>query len=127
MKLDHIQLAIPANEEAKVRTFYGDLLGLQEIEKPDVLKARGGCWFHLGTQQLHLGVEVEFRPAKKAHPAFLMSNYEELQKRLEQEGFEIIPDTILKDVERFYTHDPFGNRLEFVREANSRQQKRGVS
>jgi catechol 2,3-dioxygenase-like lactoylglutathione lyase family enzyme len=120
INFDHIQLAIPANEEAKARAFYRDLLGLQEIEKPDALKARGGCWFGVGTQQFHLGVEADFRPAKKAHPAFRVTHYEDLQQRLEEAGFIITPDDMLEDVERFYTHDPFGNRLEFIREAGSR-------
>jgi catechol 2,3-dioxygenase-like lactoylglutathione lyase family enzyme len=116
MFLDHVQLAIPANEETKARQFYGELLGLAELEKPDALKARGGCWFQVGTQQLHLGVEADFQPAKKAHPAFRVNDYEDLQKRLEQAGFTVTPDTMLKDVEKFYTHDPFGNRLEFIKQ-----------
>jgi catechol 2,3-dioxygenase-like lactoylglutathione lyase family enzyme len=116
MNLDHIQLAIPANEEAKARAFYDDLLGLGEIEKPDALRARGGCWFQVGTQQLHLGVEADFRPAKKAHPAFRVENYEALQQKLTENGFTVTPDNALKDVERFYTYDPFGNRLEFIKE-----------
>jgi catechol 2,3-dioxygenase-like lactoylglutathione lyase family enzyme len=115
MMIDHIQIAMPANEEAKARAFYGELLGLTEIEKPEALRARGGCWFQVGTQQLHLGVEAEFRPAKKAHPAFRIQNYEALQQRLEQTGFAITPDDMLKDVERFYTHDPFGNRPSLLR------------
>jgi catechol 2,3-dioxygenase-like lactoylglutathione lyase family enzyme len=119
MIFDHIQLAIPTNEEVKARAFYGDLLGLREIEKPDALKARGGCWFQVGDLQLHLGVEADFRPAKKAHPAFRIKDYENLQQRLEQAGFTTTPDDMLKDVERFYTHDPFGNRLEFIRQADS--------
>ncbi len=118
MIIDHIQLAIPAHEEAKARAFYGNLLGLQEIEKPDALKARGGCWFQLVSIQLHLGVEAEFKAAKKAHPAFRVNDYEDLQKRLEQAGFTVTPDDLLKDVERFYTHDPFGNRLEFIKQAS---------
>ena len=118
MTLDHVQLAIPANEDTKARAFYGDLLGLQEIEKPEPLEARGGCWFQVGELQLHLGVETDFKPAKKAHPAFRVNDYEGLQKRLEQAGFAVTPDTMLKDVERFYTHDPFGNRLEFMKEVN---------
>jgi catechol 2,3-dioxygenase-like lactoylglutathione lyase family enzyme len=118
MFIDHIQLAMPANEEAKARAFYGDLLGLQEVEKPEVLRARGGCWFQVGTQQLHLGVEAEFRPAKKAHPAFRVKNYEALQEKLVEQGFTVTPDDTLKDVERFYTYDPFGNRLEFIKEVS---------
>jgi catechol 2,3-dioxygenase-like lactoylglutathione lyase family enzyme len=117
MLLDHIQIAVPANEEDKARAFYSDLLGLQEIEKPGLLRTRGGCWFRVGTQQLHLGVEAEFKPAKKAHPAFRVENYEALQKQLMVNGFTVTPDNMLEDVERFYTHDPFGNRLEFIKEA----------
>jgi catechol 2,3-dioxygenase-like lactoylglutathione lyase family enzyme len=124
MKLDHIQLAMPVGEETKARAFYGDLLGLQEIEKPEVLRARGGCWFQLGanqlnfTSQLHLGVETDFKPAKKAHPAFRVNNYEALQQRLQEASFTVMHDDMLKDVERFYIHDPFGNRLEFIKTAS---------
>lgn len=116
MIFDHIQLAIPAFEEVKARAFYGELLGLREIEKPEALRDRGGCWFQVGTQQLHLGVEADFRPAKKAHPAFRVENYKDLQEKLVKDGFTVTPDNMLKDVERFYTHDPFGNRLEFIKE-----------
>jgi catechol 2,3-dioxygenase-like lactoylglutathione lyase family enzyme len=119
MFLDHIQLAMPTGEEAKARQFYGELLGLTEIKKPDALKARGGCWFQVGTQQLHLGVEAEFRPAKKAHPAFRVENYEALQKQLITNGFTVTPDNLLEHIDRFYTHDPFGNRLEFIKEKGS--------
>jgi catechol-2,3-dioxygenase len=119
MFLDHIQLAMPPTEEVKVRTFYGDLLGLQEIEKPEPLRTRGGCWFQVGLLQLHLGVEADFKPAKKAHPAFRVKDYEALQQKLRKNGFTVIPDDMLKDVERFYTHDPFGNRLEFIKDYNS--------
>jgi catechol 2,3-dioxygenase-like lactoylglutathione lyase family enzyme len=117
MIFDHIQLAIPANEEAKARAFYGDLLGLQEIEKPEALRARGGCWFQVGALQLHLGAEADFRPAKKAHPAFRVKDYEALQEKLIKHRFIVTPDNMLKDIERFYTHDPFGNRLEFIKES----------
>jgi catechol 2,3-dioxygenase-like lactoylglutathione lyase family enzyme len=116
MILDHIQLAMPANEEAKAKTFYGNLLGLKEIEKPEALRTRGGCWFQLGDLQLHLGVEEDFKPAKKAHPAFRVDHYEDLQKRLREAGFTVTPDDLLRDVERFYTYDPFENRLEFINE-----------
>jgi catechol 2,3-dioxygenase-like lactoylglutathione lyase family enzyme len=119
MTIDHIQIALPANEEEKARAFYSDLLGLQEIEKPEPLRTRGGCWFEVGALQLHLGVEAGFKPAKKAHPAFRVKDYEDLQRRLEQAGFVVTPDDVLKDVERFYTHDPFGNRLEFLKQTVS--------
>ena len=114
--IDHIQIAMPAGEEAKARAFYAGLLGLQEIEKPEGLRARGGCWFQVGALQLHLGVEADFRPAKKAHPAFRVGDFELLQEKLIRHGFTITPDNMLKDIERVYTHDPFGNRLEFIKE-----------
>jgi catechol 2,3-dioxygenase-like lactoylglutathione lyase family enzyme len=119
MTIDHIQIAVPANEEDKARAFYSDLLGLQEIEKPEPLRTRGGCWFQVGALQLHLGVEAEFKPAKKAHSAFRVKNYEALQKQLIANGFTVTSDDMLKDVEKFYTYDPFGNRLEFLKQTVS--------
>ncbi len=112
--LDHLQLAMPAGEEAAARAFYGDLLGLTELTKPSELTARGGCWFTLGTQALHLGVETPFAPARKAHPAFAVSDLGACRARLEAAGVETLPDTALPHVHRFYAADPFGNRLEFI-------------
>ena len=112
--LDHLQLAIPVGAEAKARSFYGGILGLTELAKPPNLAARGGLWFALGTQQLHLGVEADFRPAKKAHPAFLARDLVRLRARLEQEGFQPYEDEPLAGYSRFYVADPFGNRLEFL-------------
>src|SRR5688572_4283762 len=89
---DHIQVAMPEREEARARHFYGQLLGLQEVEKPADTASRGGVWFRCGQQQLHLGVEREFRPARKAHPAFLVKGYAELLHRLRAEGHEVIED-----------------------------------
>ena len=112
--LDHLLLAMPHGREAEARGFYGDILGLQELTKPPNLGARGGMWFQLGTQQLHLGVEGDFRPAKKAHPAFLVHNLAGLRARLEQSGFEPYEDEPLDGYERCYVADPFGNRLELM-------------
>lgn len=112
--LDHLQLAVPAGEEARARAFYGGLLGLTELAKPAELATRGGCWFALGTQALHLGVETPFVPARKAHPAFRVSDLEACRQRLETAGVATIPDTTLAHVHRFYASDPFGNRLEFL-------------
>jgi catechol 2,3-dioxygenase-like lactoylglutathione lyase family enzyme len=112
--LDHFQLAMPRGREAEARAFYGDILGLQELTKPVNLAVRGGVWFQLGTQQLHLGVEGDFRPAKKAHPAFLVHNLAGLRARLEQSGFEPYEDEPLDGYERCYVADPFGNRLELM-------------
>lgn len=112
--LDHIQLAIPPAGEESARAFYGDLLGLAELPKPAELAARGGVWFALGTQALHLGVETAFVPARKAHPAFAVDDLETCQAHLQASGVETVPDTTLVHVRRFYAADPFGNRLEFV-------------
>lgn len=105
---------MPEREEARARQFYGQLLGLQEVEKPAETASRGGVWFECGHQQLHLGVEHEFRPAKKAHPAFLIDGYAELLHRLRAEGYEVIEDHSLPGVKRSFTFDPFGNRVEVV-------------
>ncbi len=114
LDLDHIQLAIPRDGEPAARAFWGDLIGLTEIEKPEALKARGGCWFQLAGAELHLGVEDPFRPAKKAHPGFRVQNLGKLADTFAAANHPIIPDTGLTDRDRFFTTDPFGNRLEFI-------------
>ncbi len=112
--LDHLQLAMPRGREAEARAFYAGILGLNEIMKPANLVGRGGVWFALGAQQLHLGVEGEFRPAKKAHPAFLVHDIRGLRARLEQHGYAPYEDEPLTGYDRFYVADPFGNRLELM-------------
>lgn len=111
--LDHVQLACPAGGEDDARAFYGGLLGLREIEKPEPLRARGGVWFECGAQQLHLGVEGDFRPARKAHPALRVDTVAELQSLAERLG-EVRWDDDLPGFQRFYVDDPFGNRLEVL-------------
>ena len=113
-ELHHVQLAMPKGEEEAARDFYGGVLGFREVEKPDHLKARGGCWFRSGSVDLHLGVDPDFRPAKKAHPAFVVSSLARLGERLEGAGHEIVHDTQILGYNRFYSADPFGNRLEFL-------------
>jgi catechol 2,3-dioxygenase-like lactoylglutathione lyase family enzyme len=113
--IDHVLLAMPRGEEDAARAFYGNLLGLNEIEKPLNLRARGGVWFMLGTKQLHLGVEPNFIPAKKAHPAFRVHDFDLLKEKLVTAGFPIIDDEPLHGYDRFFSNDPFGNRLEFLR------------
>lgn len=115
--LDHLQLAMPRGREAEARAFYGDILGLRELTKPANLAVRGGVWFELGTQQLHLGVEDDFHPAKKAHPAFLVRDLDVLRARLEQEGHKPYEDEPLDGYKRCYVADPFGNRLELMEKA----------
>ena len=113
-RIDHIQIAAPEGCESAARDFYGSLLGLKEIEKPPALRARGGCWFECGSQQLHIGVERNFQPARKAHPAFSVLELDELRKSLEEHGVPVIDDGNLPGTRRFYAQDPWGNRLEFL-------------
>lgn len=114
-RIDHVQVAAPAGSEEEAIAFYSGLLGMQQIEKPEPLRARGGVWFEFGSFQLHVGVEDPFVPAKKAHPAFKVSGYEKMQKELTENGLEVKVDDSLPGVERFFLFDPFGNRLEFLK------------
>src|ERR1700678_1013151 len=107
--IDHVQLAMPAGKEQKARAFYTDLLGMTELPKPPELAKRGGCWFESGGAQLHLGVEEDFRPAKKAHPALRCRDYAALLKRLRDAGTEVIEPGDIPGVNRCHVHDPFGN------------------
>lgn len=114
--LDHVQIAAPPGCEEAARRFFGNLLGLREIEKPEPLRKRGGVWFALGEQQLHIGVETDFAPARKAHPAFSLpaAELDSLAERLEQAGIELNWDSSLPGQRRFYCQDPWGNRLELL-------------
>ena len=112
--IDHVQLAAPKGCEAEARKFFAGLLGLEEIEKPEPLRSRGGCWFWIGTRQLHIGVEDPFQPAAKAHPAFAVSDLDALFATLEATGIKCVWDRALEDIRRFYAPDPWGNRLEFT-------------
>jgi catechol 2,3-dioxygenase-like lactoylglutathione lyase family enzyme len=112
--LDHVQLACPRGGEDEARRFYGELLGLKEIEKPEALRSRGGVWFECGTQQLHLGVEEPFSPARKAHPALLVESVPELEELAARLGDRVIWDADLPGFSRFYVSDPFDNRLELM-------------
>jgi catechol 2,3-dioxygenase-like lactoylglutathione lyase family enzyme len=115
--LHHTQLAMPAGEEPTVRSFYRDVLGMTELDKPPALAARGGCWFRSGDLELHLGVERDFRPARKAHPGMLVSDIDALADRLAASGVEVDWDDGFPAHRRFYCHDPLGNRLEFLQPA----------
>lgn len=114
--LDHVQVAAPRTEgvEEQARAFYGGLLGLKEIEKPDILKPKGGVWFSLGSGELHVGLEDAFTPARKAHPAFYVRDLDELRQRLERARIDIHEAEPLSGVVRFYVSDPFGNRIELL-------------
>jgi extradiol dioxygenase family protein len=112
--LHHVQLAIPPGGEAACREFWGDVLGMAELEKPAVLAARGGCWFRGGGLEVHLGVEREFSPARKAHPGILVEDLTALATQLETAGVDVVWDGEFPGHRRFYASDPFGNRLEFL-------------
>ncbi|MCJ7841012.1 VOC family protein [Lederbergia sp. NSJ-179] len=113
-KIDHVQLAAPKNSENQARQFFSGILGFTELEKPEELRKRGGVWFSAGLNQLHIGIEESFSPAKKAHPAFEVVNLEALKQHLSNHGVEYIVDPHLPDANRIYTDDPFGNRIELL-------------
>jgi catechol 2,3-dioxygenase-like lactoylglutathione lyase family enzyme len=115
--LDHVQLAIPAGGEDAARRFYVETLGLAEKPKPPLLAFRGGCWFDGPGLRLHLGVDVDFRPARKAHPALLVRGLAALRQRLQAAGYTTRDDEPLEGYERFYVDDPFGNRIELMEPA----------
>lgn len=112
--IDHVQLAMPAGGEEAARRFYAGLLGLPEVAKPPHLAARGGCWFESAVVKLHLGVEADFRPARKAHPALCVDGLVALVARLRAAGVDIVDDEPLEGHHRVYVFDPFGNRLELL-------------
>jgi catechol 2,3-dioxygenase-like lactoylglutathione lyase family enzyme len=114
VRLDHVQVAAPRGGEAVARAFYGGLLQMPEIAKPPALASRGGVWFRAGEQQLHVGIEEPFAPARKAHPAFAVDNLDSLAERLQGAGITVTWDEAVPAQRRFFTGDPFGNRLEFV-------------
>ncbi|MFF4761195.1 VOC family protein [Streptomyces sp. NPDC001292] len=112
--LDHVQLAAPPGSEDDLRAYYAGILGMTEVPKPPVLAARGGCWFEAGSVRLHLGVERDFRPARKAHPGLRVTDIEAFAARLAAHGAKVVRDDDLPGHKRFYSEDPVGNRLEFL-------------
>lgn len=116
--LDHVQIAAPLGGEPDARRFYGELLGLRELPKPPDLAKRGGCWFELGAHQIHIGVEADFKAAKKAHAALLLADVASLDalwEKLSAAGVEVKRDDArVEGVKRFFAFDPFGNRVELV-------------
>ena len=112
--IDHAQLAMPAGQEDTARRFYGELLGLPEQLKPPHLAARGGAWFESASVKVHLGVDSDFHPARKAHVAFVVDDVEELRRRATTAGYQVDDGEPLARYRRLYVYDPFGNRLEFM-------------
>src|SRR5215218_8861377 len=115
LSIDHVQIAMPIGEEEKAREFYIKLLGFSEISKPPELAKRGGAWFQSQNVQLHLGVESDFKAARKAHPAFLVSDLDSLIAKVQQAGYETdISQPSLAGYKRSHVFDPFGNRIELM-------------
>jgi len=114
LSLDHVQLAMPAGREAEARAFYQGLLGIPEQVKPPNLAKRGGCWFERGALKVHLGVEKDFRPARKAHPAFIVDAVRAMAARIKAAGFRVVEDEPLEGYDRVFVDDPFGNRIELM-------------
>ena len=115
LSIDHVQIAMPAGQEDQARAFYIEQLGFTEIPKPPDLAKRGGAWFQSGSVQLHLGVESDFRPVRKAHPAFVVSDLDSLIAKVQSAGYETdTPQPPLDGYKRAHVFDPFGNRIELM-------------
>lgn len=112
--VDHVQLAMPAGGEDEATAFYQGLLGIPRVAKPDFLAARGGCWFESDGLKVHLGVDSDFRPARKAHPAFIVDDVQALATAIAAAGHEVVDDEPLHGYDRVYVDDPFGNRIELM-------------
>jgi catechol 2,3-dioxygenase-like lactoylglutathione lyase family enzyme len=113
-RLDHVQLAMPPGREAEARAFYESILGIPEVPKPAQLAPRGGCWFERGPLKVHLGVERDFRPARKAHPAFVVDDLRDLAHKILAAGYRVVDDGPSEGYKRVYAEDPFGNRIELL-------------
>jgi catechol 2,3-dioxygenase-like lactoylglutathione lyase family enzyme len=120
VSVHHIQLCAPPDCENAARAFYGELLGLREIEKPPELQKRGGVWFELGDgRQIHIGIEKNFVAARRAHPAFVVAGLDMLREKIERAGYATTADDFFIGYNRFYANDPFGNRIEFLEAVQS--------
>ena len=112
--IDHIQITSPRGGEDRAREFYGGTLGMKEIPKPENLKGRGGCWFSCGHQEIHISIQEDHIPPKKAHPGLIVTNIEKLRERLISLKMEIKEEPPIEGRTRFFVNDPFGNRIEFL-------------
>jgi catechol 2,3-dioxygenase-like lactoylglutathione lyase family enzyme len=113
-RIDHILIAMPAGREQEARAFYHGILGLNEKVKPSQLAARGGCWFESGGLEVHLGVEKNFIPARKAHPAFIVDDLAGIVAKATQAGLRVTADEPIEGYDRRHVDDPFGNRIELI-------------
>ncbi|WP_108791991.1 VOC family protein [Erythrobacter sp. Alg231-14] len=111
--LDHVQIAIPDGGEDSARRFFVDLLGMREVPKPGVLSPKG-CWFTSGSANIHVGVDPDFKPACKAHPALLVDELDGMRASLATAGYPVLDDKPIAGIRRFFTEDPFGNRIEII-------------
>ena len=112
--IDHILIAMPAGREDEARAFYHGILGLTEKIKPPQLAARGGCWFQTGTLEVHLGVDKNFMPARKAHPAFIVDDLAGMVEKAMAAGLRVNEDEPIEGCDRRHVDDPFGNRIELI-------------
>ena len=117
--IDHVQLAMSPGKEAEARAFYQSVLGIPEVPKPPNLAKRGGCWFEQGALKVHLGVDNDFHPARKAHPAFLLDDLDALKAFLAAAGYAFKADEPLEGCDRIHVDDPFGNRIELMEPRSS--------
>ncbi len=113
-RIDHILIAMPAGREEEARAFYHGMLGLAEKTKPPQLVARGGCWFGNGAVTVHVGVDKNFVPGRKAHPAFIVDDLADLETKLKQAGYKVTEDEPIAGCDRRHVEDPFGNRIELI-------------
>jgi catechol 2,3-dioxygenase-like lactoylglutathione lyase family enzyme len=125
--IHHVQLACPPGSEEQLRAFYHGVLGLEEIAKPPALATRGGCWFRGHGIELHLGVEEDFRPARKAHPGLLVAGLDSWAALIAAAGYPVSFDNDFPGMRRFYSADPHGNRLEFLEPAAAPPDERAPS
>lgn len=114
MRIDHVQRAIPQVTEDTARVFWTSVIGMEELAKPDAVQGRGGLWLRSGLAELHLGAQSDFTPATKAHPCFAVDDLADPGSRLRTAGYPVRPDAMIKGRERFFTEDPFVNRVEFM-------------
>ncbi|MGC1695192.1 MAG: VOC family protein, partial [Pseudolabrys sp.] len=112
--IDHVLLAMPAGKEDEARAFYEGVLGIPELTKPANIAVRGGCWFGHDTLKVHLGVEKDFKPARKAHPAFIVSDVRVVARKVAAAGYRVTEDEPLVGYDRIFVDDPFGNRIELM-------------
>src|SRR5438105_13755532 len=114
LAIDHVQLGMPVGKEERAAEFYANILGLKQVSKPAQLANRGGAWFENDSVKVHLGVEQDFRPARKAHPAFVLDDISTLLCLLKEKGYQITPAETMNGIERVHVNDPFGNRIELI-------------